>query len=403
MNLLANQINAKEHLLSRKVGALFMEMGTGKTRAVIELVNSIPDVDLVVWVGPYQTIHRADGVVTEINKWGGFHCNNIIYVGVETLQSSDRQYLNIRKKIETAWRCVLVVDESLKIKNVEAKRTKRLLEYSQLADYKYILNGTPLSRNLLDLWSQMEFLSPQILEMGYGEFKNTFCSWTRVTKMVGKHKQYTKEYITGYENIDYLYSLIKNYVFECDLKLNINQYFATVNYEIDEETKEEYTRLKEKYLDNEMLLFKNNNIFLEMTQKMQHLYCCTESKFAAINEIFKTNDQSKFIIFCKYIASQEACKIKYPKATVLSYQKESFGLNLQHLPYTIYFDKVWDYALKKQSGARNYRVGNEQDCRYWELTGDVGLEKLIDVNIEKKIGMVEYFKSKTIKELKKEL
>ncbi len=399
--LLTSQTNAKEHLLSRKVGALFMEMGTGKTRAAIELVNSIPEVDLVVWIGPYQTIHNPNGVVTEINKWGGFVCPNVVYIGVETIQSSDRQYLNLRKKIETAWRCAIIVDESLKIKNVEAKRTQRLLDYSHLADYKFILNGTPLSRNLLDLWSQMQFLSPLILEMSYPEFKNTFCSWTKVTKIVGKYKQYTKEYITGYENIDYLYSLIKNYVFECDLKLDIKQYYNDVDYIISDEIKEEYKRLKEKYLDNEMLMFKNNNIFLEMTQKMQHLYCCTENKFAKIDELFKQIEQDKTIIFCKYIRSQEECKKRYPKATVLSYQKEGFGLNLQHLPNTIYFDKVWDYALKKQSGARNYRVGNEQDCRYWELTGDVGLETLIDSNIKKKIGMVEYFKSKTIKEIKK--
>lgn len=400
MKLLANQTKAKEHLLSRKVGALFMEMGTGKTRAAIELINSIENVDLIVWVGPYQTIHNPDGVVTEINKWGGFNCQNVIYIGVETIQSSDRQYLNIRKRIETAWRCVLVVDESLKIKNIEAKRTKRLLDYANLADYKYILNGTPITRNLLDIWSQMHFLSPMILEMSFSEFKNTFCSWTKVTKIVGKYKQYTKEYITGYENIDYLYSLIKNYAFECDLKLNIKQYFVSLDYEIDEDTKEEYNRLKEKYLDNDMMLFKNNNIFLEMTQKMQHLYCCTENKFKQIEYLFKEIDQEKTIIFCKYIVSQEECKKRYPKATILSYQKESFGLNLQHLPYTIYFDKVWDYALKKQSGARNYRVGNEHDCRYWELTGDVGLERLIDANIEKKINMVEYFKSKTIKQIK---
>jgi hypothetical protein len=34
------------------------------------------------------------------------------------------------------------------------------------------------------------------------------------------------------------------------------------------------------------------------------------------------------------------------------------------------------------------------------MTGNVGLESLIDKNIEKKIGMVEYFKGKTKEEIK---
>ena len=37
------------------------------------------------------------------------------------------------------------------------------------------------------------------------------------------------------------------------------------------------------------------------------------------------------------------------------------------------------------------------------MTGNVGLENMIDSNIEKKISMTEYFKQKTIEELKTEL
>jgi hypothetical protein len=88
---------------------------------------------------------------------------------------------------------------------------------------------------------------------------------------------------------------------------------------------------------------------------------------------------------------------------VLSYQKDALGLNLQHLIYTIYYDKIWDYALRTQAGRRTFRTGQEYDCRYWDLTGNVGLEVMIDTNIEKKIGMVEYFKTKTKEQLKAEL
>ena len=404
MNLLANQTEARTKLLPYKAGALFMEPGTGKTRVAVELVNAT-DADLVVWIGPLQTIRPKSAIKSvsdEINQWGGFAAP-VVYCGIESLQASDRIFLNLFNRIGSAAKTFIVVDESLKIKNADAKRTQRLLQLGAMAEYRLVLNGTPITRNLLDLWSQLQFLSPMILNMSMAEFKNTFCEYTRVTKLLGGHKRYTKEFITGYDNIDHLYSLIRHYVFECDLSLNIGQYYTDLAYAIDEESLKEYTRLKEKYLDNETLIWKNNNIFLEMTQKMQHVYCCTPGKFDVLDELFKTIDQERTIIFCKYIASGDACRKYFPKATVLSYQKEALGLNMQHLNNTIYFDKIWDYALRLQSGRRTFRTGQEYDCRYWDLTGNVGLESLIDRNIHKKVDMTEYLKKISKEQLIKEL
>lgn len=404
MNLLADQSKAKVHLSPWRAGALFMEAGTGKTRVAVELANET-DCDLVVWIGPLQTIRPKDGlhsVVDEINKWGGFRCE-VIYCGVESISQSDRTYLQLYNRIRTNLSTFIVVDESLKIKNATAKRTKRLLELSKMSTYKLILNGTPITKNLLDLKPQMDFLSPLILNMSDAEFKNTFCEYTTITKRFGGYKQYTKEFITGYENIDYLYSLIRHYVFECDLTLSVKQLYNEIRYQLSKEHESEYTRLKEKYLDNEMLQWKNNNIFLEMTQKMQHTYSCTEDKFDKLDALFKEIDQERTIIYCKYVDSREECERRYPKATVLSYQKNSLGLNLQHLCNTVYFDKNWDYALRVQSGRRTFRTGQEYDCRYWDFTGNVGLESLIDKNINKKTGMAEYFKGKTKEEIKAEL
>ena len=415
------QLNAIAKLRNYKVGALFMDAGTGKTRVACELINSLwiesgsmdsaidgSKVDMVVWVGPLRSIRPDEGlpsVVDEVKKWID-PTLPISYYGVESIQSSDRIYLEVEEKIRTGGRVFLIMDESIKIKNFDAKRTKRLLHLSGLAEYRLILNGTPITRNLLDVWSQFEFLSPKILNMSLAEFKNTFCEYTTVTKFFGGKKGYTKEFITGYENIDFLYSLIGHYIYECDLELNVKQRFSNYMYEVDKEAREEYTRLKEKYLDDEMLQWKNNNIFLEMTQKMQHAYCTTESKFKALDVHFKRYPEDQHIIFCKFIVSRIECKRRYPKATILSYQKESLSLNLQHFPYAIYFDKLWDYALRYQAGRRNYRLGQEFDCQYWDLTGDVGLEDLIDINISKKVNQADYFRKISMreeKEIRKEL
>ena len=67
------QDDAKRKLIRWRVGALFMEAGTGKTRVTVELVNSCEDVDHVIWIGPLRTIKAEKGsVVEEIGKWGEF-------------------------------------------------------------------------------------------------------------------------------------------------------------------------------------------------------------------------------------------------------------------------------------------------------------------------------------------
>lgn len=394
MNTLTQQQQAAiEHLNEWRVGALFMEPGTGKTRAAMTLANSTPATD-VFWVGPLRTL---DAIRQEAEKWGGFTMT-AHYYGVESLSGSDRIYMELLNGVESAQVPMVIVDESLKVKNAEAKRTRRILEVGKRAEWKLVLNGTPVSRNLLDMWPQMEFLSPRILGMSLTEYKNTFTKWTRVTKRIGC-RSYTKEYVTGMENVDYLHSLIRHYVYECDLRLNITQKWHNVPYSITPESREAYTAIKEDYLSDETLEWKNNNIFLAMTTAMQMAYATDELKMEALRRLMGDLPEEQTIIFCRYVKSQEACRKAFPRCAVLSMQKESLGLNLQQYSRMVFFDKVWDYALILQASRRTFRTGQEQDCHYYELTGNVGLEHMIDQNIKKKVSMSEYLKRVTKEEL----
>jgi SNF2 family DNA or RNA helicase len=398
MGLLSAQVSAIAKLQHLKVGALYMEPGTGKTRSAIELIKSIPGSPFILWLTPFRT---KDNLRDELDKWGGLNCE---IVGIETLSSSDRVYLYLSKALEAAdGNSVVIVDESLKIKNWEAKRTQRIIQLGKLATYRLILNGTPISRNLLDAWAQFEFLSPMILNMDSAEYKNTFCEYTRITKRFGSYKQYTKEFITKYHNVDYLYSLIQPYVFECDLNVEVGKQYIDIDFELDIEHKKEYQRLKEEYLDNEKLQWLNNNIFLELTQKMQHVYTNSSEKFAIIDKVLKDTNPDKVLIFRKYLSAEAELKKRYPKLRILSIQSESFGLNLQEYDTIIIWDKVWDYALVKQMEHRIWRTGQTNTCRFINLNGNVNLERLIMNNINKKQGLLEYFKTKALKEAIEEL
>jgi SNF2 family DNA or RNA helicase len=395
MELLDQQTKAIDKLHRLKVGALFMEPGTGKTRTAYELVKSVKS-DFILWLTPFQT---KQNLLDEINKCGGLDMLEI--VGIETLSSSSRVYLELIAKLQSR-KTFLIVDESLKIKNWEAIRTKRILQLSNLCEYKLVLNGTPITRNLLDVWAQFEFLSPKILNMGIAEFKNTFCEWVKITKRHNGRTS-TQEFISKYHNVDYLYSLIKHYVYECDLELTIEQQHKDITYALGEAERETYNELKAKYLDNEKLKFLNNNIFLEMTMKMQHEYCCTENKFEQLEKLLKETDVSRVIVYTKYIVSRLALQKRFPDMQVLSYGKHSLGLNLQKYNTTVYFDKTFDYSQMTQSKFRTYRTGQEDNCLYYSMTGDVGLEKMINDNIQKKQSLLDYFKKVGAEQIKKEL
>jgi len=68
MTLTQEQTSAIKKLSKLRAGALFMEMGTGKTRTMIELTKLRADYDVIAWIAPAALIKDA-GYVAEINKW----------------------------------------------------------------------------------------------------------------------------------------------------------------------------------------------------------------------------------------------------------------------------------------------------------------------------------------------
>ena len=392
------QKNAFQHLKKWEVGALFMEAGTGKTRVAVKIANNIKDLNEIIYIAPLRIIKESEfSVKKEIEKCGGFNAP-VRYYGVESIGQSDRIFLELQQHMEEDGKRMLIVDESLKIKNSFAKRTKRLLELAPKATYRLILNGTPITRNIVDLWAQMEFLSPLILKMNYAEFINTFCKTTVITKKIGSWVKSQKTIITGYANIDYLYSLIRPYIFESSLSLEVSQNYKTIDFELTDEEIENYLYVKEKYLN----YFEYEHVpLLELLQALQHSYCCAFFKKYSLDKLFKTIPEKETVIFCKYIDSQEFCKKNYPNAQILSYGKNSYGLNMQKYRYTIFWDKTWDLAERIQAGRRTYRTGQKNDCICYDLTANTGLDKMIEKNITKKTDMLEYFKKKTKEEIKK--
>lgn len=67
------------------------------------------------------------------------------------------------KRFLNAHRSMMIVDESQRIKNPAAQRTRRIIELGHLATSRRISSGTLVSNSPMDLFSQYDFLHPGLL------------------------------------------------------------------------------------------------------------------------------------------------------------------------------------------------------------------------------------------------
>lgn len=91
---------------------------------------------------------------------------------------------------------MLVCDESHYIKNSESKRYKAVRKLAEVSTMRRILTGTPISNTLLDVWSQFEVLRPGALGFNtFAGFKKAYCN----IEAIGQFEK-----ITGYHDVDKL-------------------------------------------------------------------------------------------------------------------------------------------------------------------------------------------------------
>jgi SNF2 family DNA or RNA helicase len=384
--------------LSRlKVGALFMEMGTGKTKTALDIIALKAErIDLILWICPCSL---KGEILAERDKW--YPEMELEVVGCESIGGSSRIYLETLAKMAEK-SVFVVVDESLKIKNRNAKRTQRILEIGKLAKYKLILNGTPVSRNILDIWTQMEFLSPKILDMNFYQFKDTYCEYYTKGKLKGKVRKQV--------NIPHLISKIEPYIFECKLDIETTKNHVTWMYHVN--SHEDYARYKDEIFDEYYNEREDDLNFNAFAMKLQRYYCEHSDRAAQIAEIIERIDD-KVIVFVRYLDSipadahritraeneQERQRIKQDfrdgKFNVLyiTYGCGSFGLNLQFCQNVIFAEQVWDYALQVQAEARVYRMGQGDAVNYYHLyCHGIGLEKLMEDCIGRKSNLLDTMK-----------
>ena len=101
---------------------------------------------------------------------------------------------------------MMIVDESTTIKNPQAKRTKNILALAKETKYRRILTGSPVTKSPLDLWSQMDFLDPEILgQSSYYAFRNRYAVMITSNAAGGTH---TYQKVVKFKNLKELGEII---------------------------------------------------------------------------------------------------------------------------------------------------------------------------------------------------
>jgi len=257
-DLLPYQADAVAKLLPSRVGALFMEMGTGKTRTAIELVKiRHRKIDRVLWFCPVslkETVRReimkhtdctAEDICVfrESTNERNVNPDTMWYViGLESVSQSTKTALTTRHLVTED--SFAIVDESTYIKGNRALRTQRLIAFCERCRYRMILTGTPMTQGVPDLFSQLYFLSPKIL--GYR-------SWYTFAKNHLEYHKTKKGMIVGAHNKELLAAKMAPYVFQVTKEecLHLPDKLYHYHYvSLSDAQREAYEYAKEDFLRN---------------------------------------------------------------------------------------------------------------------------------------------------------
>jgi SNF2 family DNA or RNA helicase len=228
----AHQLKALEMSWDKKVFAYFMEMGTGKSKVLIDNMSILYDKGLINgaliiapkgvyknWFDSEIPTHMANHIEKTMVLWesnGGkskekeldtlfkssydFH---ILIMNVEAL--STKKGKQFAERFLNCHKTLMAIDESTTIKNPGAIRTKTIIGLGKYVLYKRILTGSPVTKSPLDLYTQCWFLDPWLLDQqSYYSFRTRY-ALTRKINVSGRQV----EIVVGYRNLGELSEKLK--------------------------------------------------------------------------------------------------------------------------------------------------------------------------------------------------
>jgi SNF2 family DNA or RNA helicase len=275
----AHQSKALEMSWNKEVFAYFMEMGTGKSKVLIDNIcmlynaGKINGALIIAPKGVYKNWfdseipnHMPDYVEKKIGLWRTdpnakdlkplFSTGAELHILIMNVEAfSSKKGVDFAKKFLSCHNTIIGIDESTTIKNPQAKRTRAIVELGTKSKYRRILTGSPVTKSPLDLFAQCYFLHPYLLgHESYYTFKVRYA----VTKQINVSGR-TIQIVVGYRNLGELSEKLKPFSYrvlkdDC-LDLPKKTYTKRI-IELTDEQKKVYKTMKQQaiaFLNGKMI------------------------------------------------------------------------------------------------------------------------------------------------------
>ena len=356
----AHQITALEKSWDKKSYGYFMEMGTGKSKVLVDNIAMLYDngkinAALIIapkgvyrnWYSSEIPTHLASHIQHKMVLWTAstsktkdkeyqqlFESDYDLHILVMNVEAfSTKKGLEFAAKFLRTHKTIMAVDESTTIKTPSAKRTKSIVELGKLSYYRRILTGSPVTKSPLDLYTQCSFLNEDLLgHTSFYAFRNRYAHMVE-RNFGGRRVQIVGSYQRLEELSDILnkfsYRVLKEDCLDLPEKIYIKR-----EVELTEEQEAAYSTMKSAALATIKGKLATAPHVLTQMMRLHQITCghlktdegsITELKSNRLNELMDVLDEveGKTIIWANYIYDIEhivaEIKKKYGDNSVVQY------------------------------------------------------------------------------------
>jgi Superfamily II DNA/RNA helicases, SNF2 family len=453
-----HQVAALNYLYPRKVAALYTDMGTGKSKIMIDLIGNKPEWDVTLIVctkkGCQSWVKQIDRHYLNLNEIDVINLTDLsTEKKVVTLKSLKGHEDRPKRTIlicnyDSIWRepfatelmkkyvgvdCI-ICDESHRIKSPSSKCSRYLTKIGKRVECRYLVTGTPLAEDPVDVYAQYRFLDPTIFGTSLSAFRDQYLNINYgLTKNLGYIVLDKKQ---PYKNLGDLKSKMFSCAFYGKSKVKLPKKHNIIHYyTVDKKTEEMYHELK----NDGVVITKDGYISVEnvlsMSMRQQQILSGT---IPVLNEdedyvstVVNTDRREELkellmglpkeepvVIFAKFRCDFDAIKAvceeldrgyseisgvrddekewQGGKTSIIAvqYASGSESIELTRAHYCIYYSLTYSLAQYLQSKKRIHRPSQTQSVTYYHLVAQMKKGKTIDEYImealKKKKEVVDY-------------
>lgn len=441
-----HQKNALNYLIKKDTAALYTDMGTGKTKVMIDLIQNrdfkrvlvvTTNKSCEVWEQQIS-IHGIEGLfkayrlnnmskdkvlgvlqnIPKLTTTGLQQETYVFIINYEKVWRDGIDRMLMRKSLGID--CI-ICDESHRIKSPTSRCSRYLSRLGEKIPHRYLVTGSPLAENPIDVYAQYKFLDRSIFGTNFTQFRDEYenldveLSMKLGFRMLDKHQPY--------KNLDKLHEKMYSCAFYAKSSLDLPEQTDLISYFsmpakseklYHEVLKEKVAELNGKYMES------TNPLTLVLRlQQMTSGYLTVEDfdtkeksiinidharreHFKALIEDICIENKEPVVVFAEYTKDLKNVRLMCRKLGIgysevsgnedtmydwkagktqvigVQYKSGSESIDLTRARYCIYYSMTRRLALYEQSRKRIHRPGQDKPVFYYHLISQMSNGITID-------------------------